>query len=229
MKLTERTNSRLWDALLTEALTEHCERELDRLDGADGGNFSRDFDKRIKRLRRSVGLRAQAAGIGKAARNTALTLAVVLSLSFCALLTQQEVSAAVENVIRKTFSDHDLLTFRGEEQAEFDDSERLGYVPEGYELMQINYGGGCVTMQYLGVGSDLFVFTYSSADGSFFAMDNERHDYVEETINGQLYYFYLAAEEGEDNSAIWYKDNCSYCISGQLSKEEIVKIAENIK
>ena len=33
MKLTDRANSRLWDALLTEALTEHCERELERLDG----------------------------------------------------------------------------------------------------------------------------------------------------------------------------------------------------
>ena len=231
MKLTDRANSKLWDALLTEALTEHCERELERLDGTESVGFSPEFDKKIKKLRRSVGIKEQAAGFGKAARSIALTLAVVLSLCFCALLTQQEVYAAVQNVIRETFSDHDLLTFRNKEQTEFDDSKRLGYIPERYELTQINFAGNCITMQYLNAhsDSDLFVFSYSSAGSSFFDMDNERHEYVEETINGQLYCFYIATQDGEDNTAIWYNDSYVYCISGQLSKEEIVEIAENIK
>ena len=137
----------------------------------------------------------------------------------------------MQNVIRETFSDHDLLTFRNKEQTEFDDSKRLGYIPERYELTQINFAGNCITMQYLNAhsDSDLFVFSYSSAGSSFFDMDDERHEYVEETINGQLYYFYIATQDGEDNTAIWYNDSYVYCISGQLSKEEIVEIAENIK
>lgn len=231
MKLTERANSRLWDALLTETLAEHCELELERLDGIDDVGFSQEFDKKIKKLRRSVGMKEQVAGFGKVARSIAITLAVVLSLSFCALLTQQEVYAAVKNVIRETFSDHDRISFESNIEPEIGKHLSLGYVPEGYKLTQINFAGDCITMQYFNAhsDSDLFVFSYSSAGSSFFDMDNERHEYAEETINSQLFFFYIATQDGEDNTAIWYNDNYEYCISGQLSKEEIVEIAENIK
>ena len=137
----------------------------------------------------------------------------------------------MQNVIRETFSDHDYITFKSDVEPETGKQLRLGYVPERYELTQINFAGNSITMQYFNAhsDSDFFVFSYSSAGSSFFDMDNERHEYVEETINGQLYYFYIATQDGEDNTAIWYNDNYVYSISGQLSKEEIVEIAESIK
>ena len=231
MKLTDRANSRLWDALLTEALTEHCERELERLDGTESVGFSPEFDKKIKKLRRSVGIKEQAAGFGKAARSIALTLAVVLSLCFCALLTQQEVYAAVQNVIRETFSDHDYITFKSDVEPETGKQLRLGYVPEGYELMQINFAGGFGATYLYDDGNDNYLtFDYGYSNGFFIDIDNEHSDSKEVTRNGQTYYYYYPKNHDNnlDSALIWYNDGYAYCISVPLSLEELVKIAENI-
>ncbi|MGN0552183.1 MAG: hypothetical protein ACI4I1_02285, partial [Oscillospiraceae bacterium] len=64
-------------------------------------------------------------------------------------LTQQEVYAAVGNVIRSVFSTHDKYTYQDNyEDIVFDDTIRLGYVPEGYELRSVYYMGNANLLTY---------------------------------------------------------------------------------
>lgn len=231
MKLSKRANERIWNALLVEALMEHCERELAGLDSAERHNYTQKFEKNIGRLRHSVGFKEKTADAGKAVWNAVLTLAVIVSVSFFILLTQPEVYAAVENVVKQTFSGRDKLTFQGAEQEQFDDSKRLGYVPEGYFLTNIRYSFEGAVLSYLDENEYEITFEYALADSFSIYIDNDLHEGKEAVINGQVYYAYFPKDSDSYgySSVIWYADGYGYCLTAQLSYDELIKIAESVK
>lgn len=233
MSLSKGANERLWDAVIKEALIESMRLELDEAEqNAEPHSFSPQFEHNMKKLSRSIGIKEKSRAAVKVICKFAVTAAAVMGISFGGLLTQHEVYAAVSNVVRDVFSTHDKYTYQGSfnsNDMDFDYSIEPGYIPEGYELRTVNYLGIEKLMIYETDDEIKLYFDYSFADATSLTVDNERHSYKEINKNNTTYYFYESYDKDDYSMLIWYDERHSYLITAQLSEEEIVKIAENIK
>lgn len=230
MPLSRGANERLWDAVIKEALIESMNRELDETEqNIEPYNFSSQFEHKMNRLIKSLGRKEKAQTVGKVIGKFAVTAATVMGIMFGGFLTQQEVYAAVGNVIRSIFSTHDKYTYQeNSEDIVFDDTIRLGYVPEGYELRSVYYMGNANLLTYESEEGKNICFNYSLAEGSSITVDNESHIYKEIIEYNIIYYFYKS-EQDDFNTLIWFDEKYAYSIDAQIPEDEIIKIAENIK
>lgn len=230
MQLSRESNERLWDAVIKEALIESMNRELEETEqNMEAHNFSAPFEKEMNRLIKSIGRKEKFQEARKVLCKLTVTAAAVLGIMFGGLLTQQEVYAAVGNVFRSIFSTHDKYTYQGfDEDIVFDNTKRLGYIPDGYEIRSIFFGGNAMLMTYESIDDKTISFEYAVADGTSISVDNERHIYKEIVNDGQTYYFYEPIEENDSAILIWYDSGYVYNIDGDISEDEFIKIARNI-
>ncbi len=230
MPLSKGANERLWDAVIKEALIESMNRELDETEqNIEPHNFSSQFEHNMNKLIKNIGRKEKAQAAGKVIGKFAVTAATVMGIMFGGFLTQQEVYAAVGNVIRSIFSTHDKYTYQdNSEDIVFDDTIRLGYVPDGYELRSVYYMGNANLLTYESEDEKSLYFNYSLAEDSSITVDNESHSYKEIIEYNEMFYFYKS-EQDDFNTIIWFDGKYAYSIDAQISEDEIVKIAENIK
>ena len=238
MNLSKNANSRLWDALLKELLIENMNMQVADLSGNDAPMPSESFEKNISKIARSVGRKEAARNVAKLMKSGAIMIAAVLSISFCILLTQPKVYAAVSDVIKTAISGgFDKYTFSGD-NAEFDSTVRLGYVPQDYELRNAEFfGNAYASLMYVNIADeangkddpDEINLEYGIAENSSFSIDNERHEYKEISKDGTVYHLYIAKEEGDWSSVIWQKNGYAFCIAAHFDSDELVKIAENVE
>lgn len=231
MPLSKGGNERLWDAVIKEALIEEMEDEIEQFENnLEEHSFSPRFNDKMDRLIRNIGKKEKIQAVEKTLGRVMLTAAAVMGIMFGGLLTQQEVYAAVESVIKEVFSTNDKYTYHGNsENTEFDDSIRLGYVPEGYELRSVYYMGNGNFLTYESIDGNIIEFEYSLADSTSVTIDNERHIKKDININGTTYYLYESIEDNDYNIIIWYDNGYAFDINAQICTDEIIRIAESIK
>lgn len=231
MLLSKGGNERLWNAVIKEALIEVLKDETEQFENdPEEHNFSPKFNDEMNTLIRKIGRKEKTQAVGKAIGRFMATAAAVMGIIFGGLLTQQEVYAAVGSVIKDVFSTNDKYTYQGSsENTEFDDSIRLGYVPEGYELRSVYYMGNGNLLTYESIDENIIEFEYALADSTSVSVDNERHTQKELINNGITYYLYEAIEDNDYNIIIWYDNGYVFDINAQICIDEIIKVAQNIK
>ncbi len=156
-------------------------------------------------------------------------IAAVLSISFCILLTQPKVYAAVSDVIKTAISGgFDKYAFQGAAE-KFDSTIRLSYVPDGYKLRLAEYADSIAFLTYENYDEVRINFTYGLAENTSFSIDNERHECKEISKSGTVYHLYIAKEEDDWSSIIWQQNGYAFCIDAHFDADELVKIAENVE
>jgi len=223
----------IFDIVLKEALRESMEREFKEIDEMvidEPHEFSPQFEKKMKKLINSIGRKDRIKKFKRIAVTTIVSVAAAFGLIFGGLLTQPEVYAAVQNVFRSVFDKYDKYEYVGEELTieNFDNSIRLGYVPDGYCLSEGLYSSFNVTLFYTNK-SDEITFEYAIANGLVSYYDNEHNSYEAFNLNGIEYQYYKSNDIDFDNKLIWYEDGYVFGIYAHLSKDELVEIAENLK
>lgn len=232
MQLSNGANERLWEALFREALIINLTHDADEMNSLENDSeipvFSENFRKVIKKETGRIGHKERLKNAFRAVSITAVSAAAVMGVAFTGLLTQSEVYASVSDVIRNVFSTHDKYTFDSESDvSKFDDGIRLGYVPEGYELRNVFYGGYMNSLTYESE-SDSIYFTYSIAGASAVTVDNEFHDYKLVTRDGTDYYTYIAEPDEDMNVLLWKDDYYLYTLEAAVSEEELMRMAESV-
>ena len=226
--------NKIFDLVLTEALKEYMDIELQEVDELVAKEppceFSTEFEKKMRKTINSVGRKDR---IKKYARNyvkAVVSFAAVFGIFFGVLLTQPSVFAAVQNVFRSVFDKYDKYEFVGEELTfdNFDNSFRFGYVPEGYYLSEGHYSLFNVVLFYKNETNEI-KFEYGIADGLVSYYDNEHNSYYEFEHNGIDYHYYESNDKDFNNKLIWYEDGYVFGIYAHLPKDELIKIAENIE
>lgn len=224
---------KIFDIVLAEALKECMDEELEEIDrivAAEKYELSPQFDRDMKKFINSIGRKDR---IKKYARNcvkAVISAAAVFGIFFGVLLTQPSVFAAVQNVFRSVFDTHDKYEFVGEELTieNFDNSFRLGYVPDGYCLSEGFYSSMSVTLYYTNK-TDEIMFAYGIANFSTTSYDNEHNSYYEFEHNGTDYHYYESNDKDFDSILLWYDEGYVFNIYAHLPKDELIKIAENIE
>lgn len=100
-------------------------------------------------------------------------------------------------------------------------------MPDGYYLSGENYTLSYIMLTYTNETDDL-IFEYGIANDLTAYYDNEHNSYYEFEHNGSEYYFYESNDSDFKNMIMWFEDGYSFSIVAHLSKEELVKIAENL-
>lgn len=224
---------KIFDIVLAEALKECMDEELeevDRIVADEKYELSPQFDREMKKFINSIGRKDR---IKKYARNcvkAVISAAAVFGIFFGVLLTQPSVFAAVQNVFRSVFDTHDRYEFVGEELTieNFDNSFRLGYVPDGYYLSEGFYTTINVALFYKNETDDI-TFEYGIANYFSTSYDNGHNSYSSFYYNDVEYHYYESNDENFKNKLIWYKDGYFFGIYAHLPKDELIKIAENIE
>lgn len=225
--------NKIFDIVLAEALKECMDEELeevDRIVADEKYELSPQFDRDMKKFINSIGRKDR---IKKYARNcvkAVVSLAAVFGIFFGVLLTQPNVFAAVQNVFRSVFDTHDMYEFVGEELTieNFDNSFRLGYVPDGYCLSEGFYSSMSVTLFYKNK-TDKIIFEYGIAETASIQLDNEHNSYYEFEYNGTEYHYYESNDSDFSSTLLWYDEGYDFEIFAHLPKDELIKIAENIE
>lgn len=226
--------NKLFDFVMTEALKEYMDIELKEVDEIVAKEppfeFSPQYKKKMCKIINSVGRKDRIKQIKHIAVKSVVSVAVAVSLIFGGLLTQPEVFAAVQNVFRSVLDKYDKYEFAGEELTvdNFDNSFRLGYVPDGYYLTEGNYSRIFVTLVYSNE-VDTIKFKYGISDDWTSYYDNEHNSYDIFYHNGIEYHYYESNNADFYSTLIWYENGYSFSVLAHLPKDEFVKIAENVE
>lgn len=231
--MTNATKNKIFDIILAEALEECLDEELKKYDELKldkPHEFSKEYKKKMRKIANSVGRKDRIKIYKRIAVRSIVSIAAAFGLVFGCLLTQPEVFAAVKNVFRSVFDKYDRYEYVSEELTveNFDDSFKLGYVPESYYLSLGNYSPAYIRLTYTNEYDDLF-FIYGIADSLTSSFDNEHSSFETFSADGIEYYYYKSNDEDFYSTLLWYENGYAFSLNAHLSKEELVKIAENIE
>lgn len=231
--MNNESKNKIFDVLLTEALKEYMDIELNQINAlaqSECCEFSDKFERKVHRIGNSIGRADRIKAFGKVVFRTVVSAAVAFGIVFGMLLTQPEVYAAVQKTIRTVFGEYDKIEYVDEtaDDTVINDSIRLGYVPEGYYLSEGKYTPLDVSLIYKN-GENSIKFVYGFANGKFAYIDNEHNKYERFMQNGIEFYYYKSSEENYYDVITWYENGYSFIIYAHLSKDNLVKIAENIE
>lgn len=233
MDYKEALNSDVFETIMKRALIERYTDEVNDLtDSSEDEPLSESLAKKIRRTIRKVGRKEQLTCFGKFALKSTTIILMVLGVSFGILMTQPKVYAAVCDVVRTVFEDHDSyssgIDSSNMDGKTFDNNIVPSYIPEGYKLRQAFYGDYNVDLIYENIDNMDIRYGYGTKDGTEISINNERIDFSEITINGITFYVYEAMIDNDYSNVIWYNSNYVFMLKSQLSVEEIVKIAESV-
>lgn len=227
------TKKKIFDLILADALEECMDekiKEFENLQPETPHIFSKKYEKKKKKIINFVGRKDRIKKYKRIAVKAGVTFSIAFSLICCGLLTQPEVYAAVQNVFRSVFDKYDKYEYTDNKLTteNFNDNIRLGYVPDDYYLSEGLYSQLDVTLVYESK-VDQIILDYRIANGVSANYDNENNSYYEFTDNGVEYHYYESNDSNFNNILIWYEDGYSFSIFAHFSRDELVKIAENLK
>ena len=180
------------------------------------------FQKRMSKLTRKVEREEK---IRTAARNVAATAAVIVML-FCVM--KPEIVASAYQVIIREFSNHINFKFKNDGNIKNMAEYEAGYLPEGY-VLDGDYSD--IGLMIYRNQKDLLYLQYVNATASI-NVDNEKRVYklIKGKDGTEIHYF-----EAKNNTAystiMWLSEdeNLVFSVVGRLSREELLKIKENIR
>ncbi len=231
--ISSASKEKIFDIILADALKESMEREfaeVDKIAEGEPHKFSLSFERKMRKLIRSIGRKERIKKCADICFKAVITASAVFGVIFGGLLTQPDVYAAVKNVFRSVFEKYDTYEYNGESISieDFNNNIRLGYIPDGYSLSNGDYSRIDVMLIYSGENDEI-IFEYGIADGATYFLDNEHEVYETLSINGKEYHYYKSIDKDFYDSLIWYENGYSFSILAHLSKDEFIKIAENLE
>lgn len=229
---------------LTDEMLSQCAAEASALwlaqvldPDAPPHRFSRRFERRmaalLRRQRRSPRQRRARTFARRAA---AVGLVLLLSLG-AFLAVDTEARAAVLQWVRETFSHAVIYRFPEHEDPAPVPRYTLGWVPEGFALVDSGYdetAGSCFYSYKDIYGRQSFSFdAISMFDGTIIELFNIDDPSKIETvlINGMRGEFCPANDSLDYNNLIWFDEahNLAMWLSGDISKIDMLHIAQEAK
>lgn len=190
--------------------------------------FSEKFEKKMAKL---IG-RVSYYGAYQVLRRVACVfIALVLSATMV-VAVHPTARAAVVDWVKEKLEDFYHYVFAGEQVEETPKAYSLGWVPEGYALLDSFEQGENKTFLYLNAGSGemmQFIYVYGASYETLFAGSGDYEQTVV-SVEGRDAELYIAMDDGQANWIVWKdaRGGTMFTITGFLSEEEMVKMAESL-
>ncbi len=163
----------------------------------------------------------------------AVAFLCIISLLFGLIMTNSEVRASVETVVLKWYDKYTEFIFSatsdGFASYELEDFE-IGYIPEDFDLQHDEILDDIRDMWFINTekGDAICVIQIFNTDQTSVFVDNEQMVYEKTKIGSNEAWMMYNAGDGY-GSLLVADAKFSILVVGDLSKEELIKIAENIK
>lgn len=240
--LKERTkhmelNDSQFEALLKEAV---CEYHIEELKAIPSNRelkatytLSPEFYRKMDKI-----LRAQEKVMRKYNIIRILKYAAIIVLMIGTLaLTNSDVRAKIKEIFFEMFDEYAVMTFNSDsvnvitslEDLDFE----LGYVPDGFELVEEIKDSNMIKFYYKNNEDEVLIIKHiltSNMDNEF-KTDNNEMTFELINVDGEFEgYFRSSENNNKENSLIYYNSELGFYVNIRsiLSKEDLIKIAENI-
>lgn len=231
-------NEALFDIVLEKAFIEHEKEEFKSYPDDDELEKKYPISKKeIRKLKKVIKEKEYGKKLIRVyLEKAAVVILCVISVFFALIMTSSEVRASVENVILKWYDKYtEIVLMKNDDYnngliAEKVEDVQLGYIPDGFELILNQELKSKRLLQYINIYNEesllsVDIFVNDSESISF---DNEQVEYERlDSSSGEMWIMYNDNEKY--GGLIVVGINVSVLITGDLSKEELIKIAENIK
>lgn len=229
-------NDSQFEALLKEAV---CEYHIEELKAIPSNRelkatytLSPEFYRKMDKL-----LRAQEKVMRKYNIIRILKYAAIIVLMIGTLaLTNSDVRAKIKEIFFEMFDEYAVMTFNSDSENVITSLEdlnfELGYVPDGFELVD-KFKDDNIAIEHYSNQNEILSINYYLDFGveNNLNTDNEDMMYEKITVNDKFEgYFRSSEDKNKENVLIFSNSNKGFSVSimANLSKEELIKIAENI-
>ena len=151
-----------------------------------------------------------------------LVAAIVMAISTVTVFATTDIGSYILNELQ----DHAIFQSLFESDEKVDGKIECGYIPEGFEITEESY----VEMQCVLVYEDKNHSHFSITkiiNGEEIGFDNEETNKTIIQSDGKEFFVYET--ESNEVRIVWYNLDFTYRFSGNISIEEAIKIAENVK
>ena len=229
-----------WDGLIKSALEEQITDELSDIPSLDELNKKYSPPKKYVRqgLRRLKEKRYGKSLVVVYFQRACVIFFAVVTFAFGGFLLDRGVRASVSNVIVNVNEKFIELYFADNDKSSDDSSDEtddkkdiseyvIGYVPDGFELVEDKTDWGGRDILYRNASGNKLIVTINPHSGVLL-IDNEdvTKEYMQ--ING----YDAIVVESEDHlytTIVFGDSNLRFHLSGDLEKNEMIKVALNIK
>lgn len=227
-------NERLFDVILEKAFIEHEKEELKTY--PNDVELEKEYPISNREIRRFNKIVKEKEYGKKLIRvyfdRVAVAILCMISLFFALMMTNNEVRAAVENIIIKWYDKYTEFVFTeastGFDSKKVEDIE-IGYIPADFVLDSVDVSSKGKSLYYKSIENSehYLVVEIFYNDSTSVAIDNERFTYEKFFLNSCEVWF--ASSDSEDyKNMILVGENVTVFMVGFITKNEIIKIAKNI-
>lgn len=151
-----------------------------------------------------------------------IAAAVIMALMTVTVFATTDLGAYILDEL----SDHAIFQSLFESEETVDGKIECGYVPDGFEMTEESYGAIHCFIAFEN-GENQHFELHKTLNSGVAGFDNEQAQKTIVVSNGKEFVVYT--KENGDVRIVWCNSNYTYHISGTLSNDEAIKIAENVK
>ena len=220
------------DSMLRSAAKKSCEIYVNQLesgyDPKTQHEFSPEFEKKIKRLRR----KANHPIVYRSLQRIASIILVCLIACGAWFTVDAEARAAFFGWVKEIYETYFVYRFEG--NADYSESSvayRPTWLPEGYTEFYVDDIDATTVVSYQNADGLLLTFRYThNPNETDWFIDAEHAVIKETTVNGCPAEILLADNITTASVIAWTDEQDSaFYVSGFLSESELIKIAENVQ
>lgn len=219
------------DEMLRAAATRSCEIYVARLENGYDWNcqhqFSADFEKKIKKLKR----RADHPIFYRAMRRVASIVLAILIAGGAWLMVDAEARAALVGWVKDIYETyfvfhHDGITDTVPETADY----RPTWIPDGYSEFRINASETRTVVIYCNDAGEMIRFSFSqNPDETDWFIDVSQSDIKDATVNGNKADLLIAQNDDMASGIAWVSADTAFYVNGFVDENDLVCIAESVQ
>ncbi|WP_054252945.1 DUF4367 domain-containing protein [Neofamilia massiliensis] len=198
--------------------------QVEEIQGAENKKPSKTLKKQIKDLSIDTGRQAR-----RVIKKAAAIILILSSIAGMFLATNAEARDKIYSWIiedRGTYSIFKAEKPAIEEEILDIDDLKINYIPQGFELLEIQGGNEERIYQYADYKNNNLVIYFSEIIDNGTNYYNTEDAKIKDIIIAGHDGYYWEREDG--NYLLWQQNGIECFISGSISREEIIKIGENI-
>lgn len=161
---------------------------------------------------------------------------LALMIATAALITfHPTIRATVQKWLRTTFGSTILYHYIEEQPADALPNYSIGWLPEGYTLVDSYEDPACRYLVYQNKDEQYLYIDFNAMfDGTLNEMEWDpdlEYNYMHITVNDCPADLYIVPDQSVSSDLLWFDEDAgvAFQVSGFLSKDELIRIAENIK
>lgn len=217
-----------WDDLIQKMLQDAEEQEISEL-SAESLALSKKFDRRMRRSIRDGKMFDRRQQMLRILSKAAIILVVIVATLSITYVFSPTARAMMQNIIRLIYPDHNSYRFGTQKVEVHKDDYTLGYIPEGFELLEeIEKVTGYILIYENSDGYALD-FSYRQGKGASIGIDNEHMTHEDIVINDMEGIIAYSNDEELFTVGFLVDDQIILKVTADLDKETVIKILENIQ